>query len=177
MKKINTFLLLTSCVLSIVACSTKKTAVFSRSAPIVYGANKIARDVSPAASPKATVNPYTPIEQPDIAKPHTGTPALSHSIVPNSNPVESLMKPKYEQSVKKDNISKKELKGSIKQSSKTNYTVFMTILLVVLAIIIPPVAVLLVDGARGPFWLSILLTILFYLPGIIYAFYRIFKRR
>ncbi|MFL5731419.1 MAG: YqaE/Pmp3 family membrane protein [Cytophagaceae bacterium] len=48
-------------------------------------------------------------------------------------------------------------------------------LLVILAILIPPVAVLLVDGLKGPFWLDILLTLLFYVPGLIYALYRIFK--
>ena len=44
------------------------------------------------------------------------------------------------------------------------------IVLVILAIIIPPIAVLLYEGGLTPrFWLSLLLTILGYLPGIIYA--------
>ncbi|WP_037573732.1 YqaE/Pmp3 family membrane protein [Sporocytophaga myxococcoides] len=48
-------------------------------------------------------------------------------------------------------------------------------MLVIIAILIPPLAVALVDGIHGPFWLSILLTILFYIPGLIYAIYRIYK--
>lgn len=48
------------------------------------------------------------------------------------------------------------------------------VLLVILAIILPPLAVLLVDGIGLSFLLSILLTLLFWLPGIIYALIRIF---
>lgn len=51
-----------------------------------------------------------------------------------------------------------------------------TLLLVIVAILLPPVAVLLVDGLGGPFLLSILLTLLFYVPGLIYALWRIFRQ-
>ncbi len=45
-----------------------------------------------------------------------------------------------------------------------------TILLVILAIILPPLAVLLHENAlNGKFWLSLLLTLLFWIPGVIYA--------
>ncbi|PHI18951.1 hypothetical protein CEQ90_15525 [Lewinellaceae bacterium SD302] len=43
-------------------------------------------------------------------------------------------------------------------------------LLVVLAILLPPLAVYLHEGAINTrFWISLLLTLLFFLPGIIYA--------
>lgn len=72
-------------------------------------------------------------------------------------------------------LSKKEVK-EVKQSSRRR-TVFLSVLLVFIAILFPPLAVLLVDGLRPPFWLSILLTLLFYVPGLIYALFRIFKTR
>jgi len=45
-----------------------------------------------------------------------------------------------------------------------------TLLLVILAILLPPLAVYLHENAiNGKFWLSLLLSLLFWLPGIIYA--------
>ena len=69
---------------------------------------------------------------------------------------------------------KKEIKAEFKKL-KNNETEVNTLLLVIIAILLPPVAVALVDGFTGPFWLSILLTLLFYLPGLIYALFRIFR--
>jgi uncharacterized membrane protein YqaE (UPF0057 family) len=49
------------------------------------------------------------------------------------------------------------------------------VLLVILAILLPPLAVYLKEGEiNGKFWLSVLLTLLFWLPGIIYAMLVIF---
>lgn len=45
-----------------------------------------------------------------------------------------------------------------------------------LAIILPPFAVYLTDGLRGHFWLNILLTLLFYLPGLVHALMRVSRR-
>jgi uncharacterized membrane protein YqaE (UPF0057 family) len=45
-----------------------------------------------------------------------------------------------------------------------------TILLAILAILLPPLAVYLHEGViNGKFWLSILLTLCFWIPGVIYA--------
>jgi uncharacterized membrane protein YqaE (UPF0057 family) len=45
-----------------------------------------------------------------------------------------------------------------------------TVLLVILAILLPPLAVYLYEGEINTrFWISLLLTLLFWLPGIIYA--------
>jgi len=65
---------------------------------------------------------------------------------------------------------KKELKAfkaakKAGQEPSTN-----TLLLVILAILLPPLAVYLHEGViNNKFWISLLLTILFILPGIIYA--------
>lgn len=47
----------------------------------------------------------------------------------------------------------------------------MQILRIVLAVILPPLGVLLTVGLRLHFWLNILLTILGFVPGIIHALY------
>lgn len=45
-----------------------------------------------------------------------------------------------------------------------------------LAILLPPFAVYLKEGAGGHFWLNILLTLLFYLPGLVHALSRVSRR-
>ena len=66
--------------------------------------------------------------------------------------------------------SKKELKAykSAKKAGKEPST--NTLLLVILAILLPPLAVYLHQGEiNSKFWISLLLTLLFWLPGVIYA--------
>jgi uncharacterized membrane protein YqaE (UPF0057 family) len=87
-------------------------------------------------------------------------------------------------SAKERRAFKKEQKRSLKQTLKqykqdvsngasdadTN-----TILLVILAILLPPVAVLVhQEELNSKFWIALLLTLLFYLPGLIYALLVIF---
>lgn len=61
---------------------------------------------------------------------------------------------------------KKELKKMKKQKRAADDT---TILLVILAILLPPAAVAVYEGITTRFWISLLLTLLFFLPGLIYA--------
>jgi uncharacterized membrane protein YqaE (UPF0057 family) len=66
--------------------------------------------------------------------------------------------------------AKKELKKfkSDKRSGKSAET--STVLLVILAILLPPLAVYLhEDVINSRFWISIVLTLLFWIPGVIYA--------
>lgn len=49
-----------------------------------------------------------------------------------------------------------------------------TILLVILSFILPPLAVYLkYEDAGTPFWVNVLLTILFWFPGVIHALYHV----
>jgi len=79
-------------------------------------------------------------------------------------------------------LSKHEKKGRIKEAKKTlkQYKADKragraepsgnTVLLVILAILLPPLAVYLHEGQiNTKFWISILLTLLFWIPGVIYA--------
>ncbi|MFC1458561.1 YqaE/Pmp3 family membrane protein [Microvirga arabica] len=50
------------------------------------------------------------------------------------------------------------------------------LLRILLAILLPPVGVFLTVGLGGQFWLNILLTILGYIPGVIYAVWLIARR-
>ena len=65
---------------------------------------------------------------------------------------------------------KKEIKEykAAKKAGKEPST--NTLLLVILAILLPPLAVYLHEGViNNRFWISLILTLLFWLPGVIYA--------
>jgi uncharacterized membrane protein YqaE (UPF0057 family) len=47
------------------------------------------------------------------------------------------------------------------------------LLLIIIAIVLPPLAVALQSGLSTPFWICLVLTLIFYLPGLIYALYKI----
>lgn len=59
--------------------------------------------------------------------------------------------------------------------SHPNYTPIVLILLVILAVLLPPLAVLIVDGLSLSFLLGLALWLLFYIPGLIYALLVIFS--
>ncbi|OFE12921.1 proteolipid membrane potential modulator [Pseudohongiella acticola] len=45
----------------------------------------------------------------------------------------------------------------------------------IFAVLLPPLGVFFEVGIKFPFWLNILLTMLGFIPGVIHAFYVIFK--
>jgi len=47
----------------------------------------------------------------------------------------------------------------------------MSLLTIILAIILPPLAVGLQKGLSGSFWLNVLLTLVGWVPGVIHAFF------
>ena len=114
-------------------------------------------------------------------------PALAAAVVPSavSNPVttpgpvpassvtEALSGFKnLSRSEKKLRIqeAKKELKEYKKQQRNGAAADDSKILLIILAILLPPLAVYLhQDEINTKFWISLLLTLLFWIPGVIYA--------
>lgn len=52
----------------------------------------------------------------------------------------------------------------------------MNILRIVLAIFIPPVAAFLTVGISLHFWLNLILTLLFFVPGVIHALWLVVKK-
>lgn len=66
--------------------------------------------------------------------------------------------------------AKKEWKEYKKEQKNGSAPSTNTTLLVILAILLPPLAVYLHQGEiNNKFWISLLLTLLFFLPGVIYA--------
>jgi uncharacterized membrane protein YqaE (UPF0057 family) len=73
---------------------------------------------------------------------------------------------------KNSKLAKQEIREKLKEAKKNGSSVD-PVILIILAILLPPLAVYLVDDISTPFWIDIILTLLFFLPGIIYALYRV----
>ena len=52
----------------------------------------------------------------------------------------------------------------------------VNVLRIVLAIFLPPVAAFLTVGFGLHFWLNLILTLLFFIPGVIHALWLVFKK-
>lgn len=102
------------------------------------------------------------------AKGNSGNPMVD----PFSSTIESTdhQKTQSKQETRKEKkAAKKELKKKLKEKMKMGADE-MTILLVILALLLPPLAVYLAkDGISTAFWINIILTLLFWLPGVIHA--------
>lgn len=124
----------------------------------------------------------------------TGTTVQSFAafVIPNNTGIENPGKPatttvsaalsEFMHLSKKERRSRiKEAKSEIKKikaekkagsEPSTNQ-----VLLVILAIILPPLAVYLHEGEiNNKFWLDLVLTLLFFLPGVIYALIVVLKK-
>ncbi len=103
--------------------------------------------------------------------------AVSASSSPSANdPTELVKKTKEDwnkMSKKERRIKRKEMKKSIKRAIKdykSGASDEDTLLLVIITIFIPPLGMYLYeDEINRRFWLSLLLTLLFYVPGLIYT--------
>lgn len=111
-------------------------------------------------------------------------PSLATEIVPSSNNTsstepnpaavkaaleefKSLSRKERKERVKEVKKEMKELKKANREGNKAKVDM---VLLVILAILLPPLAVYLHQGEiNNKFWISVLLTLLFWLPGVIYA--------
>ena len=51
-----------------------------------------------------------------------------------------------------------------------------TIILIILAIFLPPLAVFLMSGLGRDFWINLILTVLFWVPGVVHAIFLIVTR-
>jgi len=79
----------------------------------------------------------------------------------------SLSRQERKSRIKEAKAYLKEYKAQKKANTDSDTN---TLLLVILAIILPPLAVFLHENALNTkFWLSLLLTLIFWIPGVIYA--------
>jgi uncharacterized membrane protein YqaE (UPF0057 family) len=51
-----------------------------------------------------------------------------------------------------------------------------TIILIILAILLPPLAVFLMSGLGKDFWINLILTIFFWVPGVVHAIFLVATR-
>jgi uncharacterized membrane protein YqaE (UPF0057 family) len=123
---------------------------------VFLAAMVLCTSVNPVSSAiVAPVNAAMPTE-PDPAKVRSAVDAFK-----------SLSKKERKKRIK---AAKKELKGFMNAKKNGKAPSDNTILLVILAILLPPLAVYLHQGEiNTKFWIALLLTILFWLPGEIYA--------
>lgn len=92
------------------------------------------------------------------------TPSAVHNAIAN---LKSLSRAERKSKVREVRKAVKEYKRENKAGAAGSTN---TLLLVILAILIPPLAVYLHQGEiNKKFWISLLLTLLFILPGIIYS--------
>lgn len=110
----------------------------------------------PASSMAAVVVPVTVSGEPD--------PATVKSAVDEFNSLSRKERKARIKEVKKEMKAYKAAKKAGKEADTD------TLLLVILAILLPPLAVYLYEGEiNNRFWISLILTLLGWLPGIIYA--------
>lgn len=96
------------------------------------------------------------------------TPVMNDVIVEDAiREFKSLSRTERKARIKEVKKIAKEYKAAKKAGSDVQTN---TVLLAILCVILPPLAVGLNQGElNGKFWLSVLLTLLFWLPGVIYA--------
>ncbi|MHA6247844.1 YqaE/Pmp3 family membrane protein [Pontibacter sp. CAU 1760] len=116
-----------------------------------------------AAVPAAIANKSSEVVKAPAARTETvaAKPALSAA----EAEVLSMATERLERMTKAEKKAfKKEVKEAYRQSASTT-----SIVEIILAVLLPPLAVFLHDGIGTSFWISIILTLLFFIPGIIYA--------
>lgn len=103
------------------------------------------------------------------------TPTKPVTENPDPVTVKAAMESFKNLSAKEKRAKLKEVKKAVKAFKASNKKaaepiVSNTLLLVIIAILLPPLAVFLHQGElNSKFWIALLLTLLFYLPGLIYA--------
>lgn len=105
---------------------------------------------------------------PTVDNPVAEVPTNSKSAIKNSlKEFKSLSKKERKERVK---LAKKELKNFKAEKRNGGEPSTNTLLLVILAILLPPLAVYLHEGViNNKFWISLILTLIFWIPGVIYA--------
>jgi uncharacterized membrane protein YqaE (UPF0057 family) len=101
-----------------------------------------------------------------VPAPVNGTP---DSVTVNKavNDFKSLSKSERKLRIRQVKDEMRAFKAAKKAGKETDTN---TLLLVILAILLPPLAVYLHQGEiNNKFWISLLLTLIFWLPGIVYA--------
>jgi len=135
-----------------------------------------AQPAAPEAEPvlEATTKAPVPvlfekkITRPNLVTPLAGVKTASEN-QPTIQPEATTLQAAKERLTSMTKAEKKEFRKEIRKSIRENAASNTNILLIILAILIPPLAVGLYEGITTRFWISLLLTLLFFIPGAIYA--------
>ena len=166
----------------LVSCSSKKVGFFSNSYP-QYVHKSLSEETTEAALeqiPVPTVTEKSFVEKYGSAEEATKETVTNKpkqaQLVKSSKSAQTTSETVFSPIKKITKEEKKQLKQIVKKETKTDDH---TILLIILAILLPPLAVALFEGIgkgiKTPFWLDVLLTLLGWLPGVVYALWRILK--
>jgi uncharacterized membrane protein YqaE (UPF0057 family) len=167
------------------ACSTAEYYRFSavkpepytkavvKADPTVAPANNTLAEAAVAPTPvlgaeENTLEASTAAPRPVLMETKAPAPALA--ISPKIAPVMDKTIALEKAHEKFNNLSKAEKKDLKREWKKNLQQSDVSLgLKLVLAILLPPLAVYLHEGLGSRFWISILLTLLFWLPGVIFA--------
>lgn len=102
-----------------------------------------------------------------VSNPLTPDPVPAPSVKAALADFKNLSRSERKLRIKEAKRELKEYKNQQKNGAEPSTN---TVLLVILAILLPPLAVYLHQGEiNNKFWISLLLTLLFWIPGVIYA--------
>jgi len=126
----------------------------------------------PAPVVTADAGKLAPVPAPHKTKPAAVAPVTASRLTQPVAPVVSgqQLSQAKEKIASMSKTERKALKKDLRQAlADTRQTDSNMVLLIILAILLPPLAVGLKEGIGSRFWISLLLTLLFYFPGMIYA--------
>lgn len=130
-----------------------------------------------AAEAKATQNTEAPALQASLETKAITAPVKLAPVAPakietatNTNTIseKEAIELVKERVTKMTKAEKRELKKDLREAMKQSGS-RTSIVEIILAVLLPPLAVFLHDGIGTSFWISIILTLLFWIPGVIYA--------
>ena len=122
---------------------------------------------------------FSTVDQPSKRKMQSDDSIYSDNSIIALNPFNHQMTNPFKNNLQSLNVNffKTSLSNSFSEENKVvDYFHDDTdnIILAVLCVFFPPIAVFLLYGISNEFWIDLLLTVCFLLPGIIYAFYLCF---
>ncbi|WP_337070346.1 YqaE/Pmp3 family membrane protein [Pontibacter sp. 13R65] len=122
----------------------------------------------PVLEASAAVAPVAPTKK---VAPITIAPAVTEEVTAENTLTEAeAMAMAKERIASMTKAEKKELKKEFRETMRQNGgSGVSTVVKVIIAIFLPPLAVFLHDGLGSSFWINILLTLLFFVPGVIHA--------
>ncbi len=131
-------------------------SLFANSIDAANLIDNISKRFNPGITPApSVVVPFAPVSSPEFSAKEA------------FNEFRNIRKSERNNRIKEVKKELKEFKKAKKSGSEPSTN---TLLLVILAILLPPLAVYLHEGKiNNKFWISLILTLLFFLPGVIYA--------